>query len=177
MKNDYEIRGDVTAIIINSPKFGSEEVLISTSKFERANEIDGYWCLGWRKNPQTFYVNAHAPRENGKQQHVFLHRWLTNAPKGTYVDHINHNGLVNTDENLRVVTHAENKQNAKGAHKDSKTGIIGVSWHRASMKWRATIGLNGKQLYLGCFHDINEAEQAVKDAKKKYHPFSQEALA
>ena len=60
MKNDFEIRGDVTAIFINSPKYGTKEVLISTNKLKRAQEI-GSWRVNWNQKAKAFYVQRHIP--------------------------------------------------------------------------------------------------------------------
>lgn len=172
MKNAYEIRGDITAILINSPKYGRIEALISTSKLERVNELPNTWYVYFKKTANIFYVQGDSARINGKRKPVKLHRWITNDPKDMDVDHINHDGLINTDDNLRVCTHAENLQNRKGAQCDSKSGIRGVGWHKQREKWRAQVNLQGKQIYLGLFTDILEAEKAVIEARSKLMPYA-----
>lgn len=174
MKNDYEIRGDMTAIIINSPKYGRLEALISTNKLDRAKEFPNSWYANWDKIANTFYVVGNLLIGNGKQTLVMFHRWVTNIPRGMVVDHKNHDGLINTDDNLRICTHAENQQNRKGAQMNSKSGIRGVFWNKNAKKWQAHIRLQGKQIYLGRFDDIVDAEQAVIEARLKYMPYSKE---
>lgn len=175
MKNEYEIHGDVTAIIINSPKYGRHEALISTSKLERAKEFPYTWCVNWDKDTQSFYVQGSMTRVNGKRAGALLHRWITDAPKEMQVDHKNHNGLNNTDDNLRIVTGAQNKQNTNGSYINSKSGIRGVSWCKQSKKWKVQVNVKGKGNYLGCFSDINEAERVAKGARQKYMTYSIEA--
>lgn len=172
MKNEYEIRGDITAIFINSSKYGLIETLISTSDLERVNEFGGTWRVSMNNCTQGFYVLGHNPRGyNGKQSSVFLHRWilgLTDPKK--YVDHVNRNTLDNTRTNLNEVTPAENQQN-KRKLKNNWSGHTGVSWHKLRGKWCARIEVNGRGLHLGLFDDINDAIAARKDAENKYFEY------
>ena len=45
----------------------------------------------------------------------------------------------------------------------------GVYWNKQRRKFRALIGLNGKQHHLGCFDSEADAALAYNDAAKKYH--------
>lgn len=175
MKNDYKVRGEVTAIFINSKKYGRLEALISTNKLEHVKEFPNSWYANWEKNTQSFYVRGWLPKFNGKQIPVRLHRWVTDSTDGMMVDHINHDGLINTDSNLRIVTNAENTQNKQSANRNSKSGILGVSWNKHG-KWVSQLMVDNKKIYLGCFDDVHEAENIIIEARKKYMPFSQEAL-
>lgn len=177
MKNEYEIRGDVTAIIINSPKYGRFEALISTSKLERAQEFPSSWSVAWNKNTNSFYVKGNVPKIQGKQRYttVRIHRWITNAPDNMEVDHFDHDTLNNTDKNLRVITNYQNMQNRRGAASHSKSGIRGVSWCKHKQRWKAVIGLNQRIKHIGYFTEIAEAEGAIIEARKKYMPYSVEA--
>lgn len=58
---------------------------------------------------------------------IYLHRLITHAPKGVYVDHINHDTLDNRRANLRLCTNRQNNENRAGAYKNSQSGIRGVS--------------------------------------------------
>lgn len=74
---------------------------------------------------------------------------------GLVVDHINGNRDDNRIDNLREVTYAQNNTNKLAW---GNSGIKGVSWHKKTQRWRATIGFEGKQLYLGLFdHAIDAA--------------------
>jgi hypothetical protein len=174
MKNEYEVRGDITAIIINSPKYGRFEALISTKKIAIASEFEGNW--GIHKDGNSYYVRGNTV-QSGKRKTIFLHRVVTSCPDGFVVDHFNHETLDNTDQNLRVVTHAENLQNQKGYQRNGSSGIRGVCWDKKSKKWRSSMRINGKLIYLGLFTDIYEAERTVIKARTIYMPFSKEALA
>ena len=56
----------------------------------------------------------------------YLHRFLTHAPKGKVVDHLNGDTLDNRQANLRIVTQHENALNRRLANSNSATGIRGV---------------------------------------------------
>lgn len=176
MKNEYEIRGEVTAIIINSPKYGRQEAIISTSKLDRVKEFPNTWLVYYENHTKSLYVMGNAPKENGKRKSIYLHRWVTNSPDGMQVDHINHNSLENTDSNLRIVTLAENMQN-KNTYTNNTSGVRGVIWDKESNKWYARVGVKNKKKSIGRFDTIEEAEKAVIEARKKYMPYSQESTA
>jgi len=45
---------------------------------------------------------------------------------------------------------------------------VGVDFHKVSGKFRASLAVNGKRKYLGCFNTSEEAFQAYKAAKEYY---------
>lgn len=56
--------------------------------------------------------------------------------------------------------------------RNSVSGIKGVTWSRKKQKWVAQIGFKGKNYYLGCFAEIEDAIAVRKKAEEKtYHPF------
>jgi len=109
------------------------------------------------------YAAFYARGEDGKKRHALLHRYLTNAPKGTEVDHRNGNRLDNRRDNLRVGTKAENRQNVLGVRSHSKSGVRGVRWHKQSRQWTARLTRDGKRYSLGYFNSIEEAGRAVQE--------------
>jgi len=83
------------------------------------------------------------------------------------IDHIDGDRRNNRPENLREVSDAENKRNsARPSHNTS--GVMGVSWHKASGKWRARIRAQGKLVHLGLFRDFDEAVRARKAAEREH---------
>jgi len=52
--------------------------------------------------------------------------------------------------------------------KNNKTGINGVSWHKRIEKYMASITVKYKQICLGYFNTIKEAEKARKQGELKY---------
>jgi hypothetical protein len=174
MKNEFEIRGDITAIYIKQKDGTIFETKISTSDLSKAQEFPSLWHVAWSKDTNSYYVNGRLLKNEGSKS-VKLHRWILECPKGLVVDHINHDTLDNTRENLRILARAQNQQNRKGAMKNNKTsGIRGVSWSKNRNKWQAYVSINAKLKFLGYFEDIKEAEKTAINARKKYMPYSVE---
>ena len=94
--------------------------------------------------------------------HRLSYEWASGGiPDGMYVDHRCHNRNCVRPDHLRLVTHAQNHQNRRGAQNNSATGIRGVTWDKSRRKYRAQIGLNGKVLHVGYYDTIEAAEAAV----------------
>lgn len=172
MKNYYEIRGDVTAILFNSPKYGPMEALIDTCDLPRAQEFPNKWYVAWDGRANTFYVTGKI-MTGGKRTSYYLHRFLTQCPKNLYVDHINHNGLDNRRScNLRVVTSGQNLQNRRGATRANKSSCIrGVTWDKSNKKWVAYMTIDGKNKHLGRFNDLEQARIIAEKARAEHMPF------
>lgn len=177
MKNEYEIRGEITAIFLKKKDGSSVETLIDTSDLDKVKSFPFSFYLTWGKEVRSYYAHGDHYVNRGKKISTSVHRIVMGMPENMYVDHINNDTLDNRKSNLRVVTNAENAQNRKGANINSTTGIRGVSWHKASNKWRAFIRVNYKQIQLGVFDDIEDAKRCVEDARGKYMRHSKEALA
>lgn len=87
------------------------------------------------------------------------------------IDHINGDRVDNRIANLRDVSNSVNRQNARTANADSKTGILGVTLRKSKSKprYQAQIAVNGKNKYLGMFDTEGEAHQAYLMAKREVH--------
>lgn len=144
----------IVKIVVNSPKYGKQVVLID-------NE-DGHLVKGKglyvHHAGQFLYVRVNP----GK---VSLHRLITKAPKNLVVDHINRNTLDNRRKNLRVVTIQENLRNQK--RPNNKTGYTGVAVLKD--RFTAQIKVNYKKIHLGVFKTVEEAYKARIEAEKKYY--------
>ncbi|MGC4378279.1 HNH endonuclease [Fictibacillus sp. Mic-4] len=169
MKNAFQLDKDKVIIFIKR-KGELLETVISVQDFIKVDDHEGYWYAWWSDKTKSFYVKRNLPK--GKSGPVFLHRLIMDDPKGFHVDHIDHNTLNNTRSNLRILTHAQNQQNRKGARIESRSGIRGVGWHKQKNKWRARVTVNGREHHIGLFENIDDAEKAVKEARKKLTPFS-----
>lgn len=92
-----------------------------------------------------------------------LHRAVTNAPKGSVVDHINGDPLDNRRANLRVVTQRTNAHNRTGTPKNGSHGAIGVTWNKR--QWQAQIRVDGRLKHIGVFPTLDEAKAARATAE------------
>ena len=88
-----------------------------------------------------------------------------NLPK--HIDHINHNKQDNRWVNLRSITQAENNRNMPKQY-NSTTGVVGVTFHKATGKYRACISVNSVNKHLGLFSSIPAAKKAREEASLKY---------
>ena len=100
-----------------------------------------------------------------------IHRYITGAPDGMVVDHINHNTLDNRRCNLRVCTSAQNSQNMISGVGVSR--YKGVTWNRRDKKWMAQIQYNGKKKNLGYYDYEGDAADAYnKSATKMFGEYA-----
>jgi hypothetical protein len=163
MKNKYEVRGNVTAIFINY-KGQVLETLVSTSDLPKLQQYTGTWYGRKGKGDNTIYVYGYF---NDRKSALSLHRYLLNEPDGM-VDHIDHNGLNNTRDNLRVVDRFTNAQNRRGAASNNKSsGIRGITWSKTKKKWLARCQINGKRYQIGYFNELDDAIKALESFKKE----------
>jgi len=122
------------------------------------------YCRGRRR--RTLYA---ARMEAG--QRVLMHRVILGVGPRLYVDHVNGDGLDNRRENLRVADRQQNRQNSR-LDRDSRSGLKGIRLKKEgkgrSKPWEARIGVNGRQLFLGCFSDPKEAALAYDEAAVRH---------
>lgn len=84
------------------------------------------------------------------------------------IDHINGCPSDNRINNLRKASRSENLRNI-GVRKNSKTGVAGVSYCKASGKYRVSIRATGKRITVGLFETVEEGAKAYREAAEKYH--------
>lgn len=78
-------------------------------------------------------------------------------------------------DNLRPATRSQNNANSKPP-RHNKSGIKGVSFHKQTGKWRASIVINRKQRHLGLFERIEDAAAAyAAEAKSAFGQFARAA--
>jgi hypothetical protein len=109
------------------------------------------------------------------QKNYLAHRlaWLymTGAWPKDQIDHINHDKSDNSWINLREANDSENQQNKPAERSIGSSGLLGVTWSKASRKWAAQIKINGRRIHLGLHASAEEAHQAYVAAKRELHPF------
>ena len=84
------------------------------------------------------------------------------------LDHIDGDKTNNDINNLRKSTQSQNMHNMTlSSHNTS--GVKGVSWNKRAQKWRARIKLKGKEIHIGNFVTLEQAEVSIHKARKKLH--------
>jgi hypothetical protein len=139
---------------------------VDDADFECVNQFR--WCAHGGRDGRTWYAKRAVSVGDGKQITMLMHRFILDAPTELQVDHVNHNGLDNRRENLRLCTELENRRNRK-AWENSSTGFKGVRWRKNIRKWEATIGAYGTHFYLGCYDTPEQAALAYDIAAIAYH--------
>lgn len=118
-----------------------------------------YWFLSgrsWKLSTRGYVYRS------GVVGIVLMHREIMadelGRPGKWVVDHWNGDKLDNRKANLRVVKQGKNILNNFRPRKDNRSGIVGVYWDEAVMRWKATCGRS----YLGSFNTMEEAEVVRK---------------
>ena len=113
-------------------------------------------------NPKTKY-NSLRTREYNTHKSI-----LMTALLGCKLyDHIDRNPLNCRRSNLRPATYQQNTSN-RSKMSNNTSGFTGVIWDKKSQIWVANICINYKRIYLGRFHNKDDAIVARLNAEKKY---------
>lgn len=89
-----------------------------------------------------------------------LHRLIMRPAVDAEVDHVNHDKLDNRRANLRIVTKSLNQQNRAYGYGSSQ--YRGVSLRSRDGRWRASSGVNGRDVSLGYYERETDAARAVR---------------
>ena len=84
------------------------------------------------------------------------------------VDHINNDPTDNRISNLRLATRQQNSYNKK-MYRKTESGIKGVTCDKQRKKWFVKINANKKQIPLGRYDDLKDAERVITKAREQYH--------
>jgi hypothetical protein len=118
----------------------------------------GYWACVFSVDRKTKTFKTHQ---------LVAMAFLNHKPCGmnVVVDHINNIKDDNKLSNLQLLTSRENtSKNSRGENK-----YVGVSYHKITKKFRATIYANGKHRHLGVFETEQEAKEQYEKALKQYN--------
>jgi hypothetical protein len=145
---------------------GAKLIPVTQRKFAIVDTEDYGWLNKYKwfvfcQNP-TCYAGRTGVNSN---RHILMHREILNCPPDLVVDHINHNGLDNRKQNLRICTRSQNNRNRRPQGKTSR--YKGVCRDKRRDKFVARIYLNGKQIHLGYFDDEIAAAKAYDKAARE----------
>ena len=101
-----------------------------------------------------------------KVHKLVANAFIDNTKNKTIVDHKNNNKLDNNINNLRWCTSQENNRNRSISNRNT-SNIKGVFFDKKYNKWRAQITIDGTNVHLGCFDNIEDAKKARATRAKK----------
>jgi len=129
--------------------------IVDEDKYEDLVKFN--WYAAWDSDTKSYYAVRGIYHQGCKRITERVHRWLTAAPSGVQVDHINGDTLDNRLKNLRLATARENGQNR---HCIKSSMFPGVCFGKNRDKWLAQIQINGKRKHIGRFMPEREAFSA-----------------
>ena len=134
--------------------------LLSKGRTSKQGDVAGYENGGYIK----IMIDGRS-----YQAHRLAFLYMTGKWPSEDVDHINGCRTDNRWINLRDVPHSINTENRHRASISNKVGLLGVSMHHRSARFRARIRTDGKLIQLGWFDTPEEAHAAYLNAKREIH--------
>lgn len=138
-------------------------------KFTIVDDEDYEWAIQWKLHvTDDGYVNINRRAQGTRVFHRLLAlRWGWDI-KDKMIDHIDHNRLNNTRENMRIANMQQNQQNRRGPQSNNTHGFLGVTKQEKS-GWWACVTVNGQAIRVGRFRSPEEAARARDYLALKYH--------
>lgn len=115
----------------------------------------------WSTSRRSDGVGFYALDPYGEAMHRVIMGLAREDP--TQVDHLNGNGIDNRRSNLRPATPSQNAANRKKPAAGANP-YKGVSWHKRSQTWYASIRHQGRSYHLGQFRSPEDAARAYDKA-------------
>ena len=120
--------------------------IVDQIDFERVNQFKWYALKDQQGN---YRAVRNVGSGRGNQSLQYMSRFILNADTRKLVDHRDHNTLDNRRLNLRECSKIENVRNGKGYGKTSK--FRGVCFVKSRQRWRASLTVNSKRIYVKFF--------------------------
>lgn len=122
------------------------------------------WCISG-DGIRQYAVRGTRSRILDFQRIIKMHREILGLTDPTIcVDHINHNGLDNRKDNLRLCSISQNGFNKIKQLRPTSSQYKGVSWTPHAKLWRAYIWYRRKRTSLGYFKSEVSAAIAYNNA-------------
>lgn len=143
--------------------------LVNDEDFE---ELSNHrWYASFNKTSRTYYAVRWA-YPNKRNSTIRMSRQIMGVtdPK-IQVDHIDHNGLNNQRNNLRICNGRQNNCNQR-KQSNCSSKFKGVCWHKRLNKWTSrVINETGekKYIHLGYFENEIDAAKAYDEAAKIHY--------
>ena len=115
--------------------------------------------LGYREFILRVKINDVIISKHLKFHRLVAEAFIENPDNKPFVDHIDNDKLNNNFNNLRWCTCQENNRN-KSIQKNNTNKIKGVYFNKNANKYRAYIMIDGININLGYFKNIEDAKQA-----------------
>lgn len=131
---------------------------VSTQDADRVNKYK--WSATFDQTTESYYAKT---KVNGTNTN--MNRYIMNTPDGMMSDHINHDTLDNTRENLRNVTKSQSAINQRPRGGTSR--FKGVNYKDG--KWRVRLQIDSKRHHLGCYDDEEEAAIIYNTAAQMFY--------
>lgn len=150
--------------------FPFRKIPLTQGKFAIVDEKDFDWLsqYKWHINNARLTFNAvRSVKKNHRNSLVLMHREIMNCPAGSFIDHINHNGLDNRRGNLRFVSIEQNNWNRRKQRGTFTSLYKGVYYHKGRGKWSSKIKCKGKHIFIGWFDDEESAARAYDEKAKE----------
>jgi len=143
-----------------------ESILVSEQDY--AWRMQHTWSVATYGSSGRKYAMTQVPQPNGKQKTVYMHRMITKAQEGQIVKHLSHQSLDNRRENLKIVESISDCERSLPKTVWGKSRYFGVH-PLSSGKFRSSVRVNGKALYLGTYKTEEEAALVINNAIEEYN--------
>jgi len=151
---------------IKSKTYGLKHVFIDGEDFDKIKNHT--WCIKRKIGSNSYFIATTNIRGRNGQYSIRMQDLLIDKKEGMFIDHINRNPLDNRKENLRLCTPGQNRMNS-GKKINSKSQYKGVSFNKREKKYKSSITVNKKRIFLGYFKSEKAAAKAYNEAALRHH--------
>lgn len=127
--------------------------------------MESKWSLS--KGRYTYYAYRHEYEGAKRVATIRMHRLIAHPGSSLQGDHLNGNGLDNRSANLRPANHSQQRYNSK-LRTDNVTGYTGIAVCAQTGKYRVSLKVGGKELWLGRHLRLEDAVAVRRSAEERY---------